>query len=159
MAKSSAFSFTNTTAQSGSITPIALGLVSNYAVAEDTANMAVLNNKTALIDAQELVSYKSTSLKEIKNGLNIQYPAPTTAGLQYSVQVEETLVTTDSADPSFRVDEPIICNISFRHNKSGNISSTIMVEVLKRAVSALMHDNGTWRFDDLMRSAERPVTD
>jgi hypothetical protein len=160
MARTSTFGFTNKTAGSVTVTPLALGLTTNYALMQDSSNQAVLNNKTAPIDVQEIISYRSQNLDKIRNQLNIQYPAPVTnSGVQYGVQMEETLTTTDSGDASFRVDEPIVMTLTVRHPKSGNIGNSQISEVFLRLISSLMRVDGTWRFDDLMRSAERPVTE
>jgi hypothetical protein len=159
MAKVSAFTFTNKTASANTITPLALGLTSNYAVSTEVANQAVLNNKTADIDAMELISYRTQSVKNVANNLDIRNPAKVTSGIQYGVQIEETLVTTDSDDATFRVDEPIVASLNIRHPKSGNIDNSVVAEVVLRLISTLMRANGTWRFDDLMRSAERPIAD
>jgi hypothetical protein len=128
-------------------------------VASDTANDAVLNNKTAPIDAQEIISFRTRDLPKVNHSLNIQNPGKVTSGVQYSVQVEETLVTTDDADTSFRIDEPIVVSVSVRHPKSGNITGSIVASAVERAISSLKMADGTWRFDDLMRSAERPIAD
>lgn len=159
MAKVSAFGFTNTTAGSNTVTPLALGLTSNYAVKSDTADTAELNNKTAPIDIEELVTYRSRDIQTVNTNLNIQYPSPVKKGIQYQVMVEDTLSTTDSADPDFRIDEPIVMQLTVRHPKSGNINNAAVGTVFLRLISSLMKTDGTWRFDDLMRSAERPVTD
>jgi len=158
--RSSKFGFTNTEDSANALTQKALGLTSNYAITEEGANSAVLNNKTAPLDIQEVVSFKSEKINKLKtNAVNIQYPSPVTQGISYSVQVTDTLSTTDSVDATFRVDEAIVCTISFRHPHSGNISGEHIATVFGRAVSALRKADGTWRFDDLMRGAERPVTD
>lgn len=159
MAIASGFTFTNTTSSTHTITPVELGVVTNYAVMSETANNAVLNNKTAGIDSQELISYRTLKLKDVANNLDIRHPASVTSGIQYGVQVEETLVTTDTADPTFRVDEPIVISINIRHPKSANFSNTLVTQAFLRTVSALRRADGTWRFDDLMRSAERPIAD
>jgi hypothetical protein len=159
MSKVSAFGFTNTTAGSNNITPIDLGLTSNYAVKSDTADTAVLNNKTAPIDVEEIVTYRSRDIQVVNTSLNIQYPSPVKKGIQYQVMVEDTLSTTDTADADFRVDEPIVCQLTIRHPKSGNIGNAEVATVFTRLISSLMKEDGTWRFDDLMRSAERPVVD
>lgn len=159
MSKTSAFAFTNTSDAATSVTPKALGLTTNYAISEETANQAVLNNKTAPIDAQEIVSYRTLRIKEVNNNLNIQYPAPVKSGIQYGVQLEETLVTTDTTDSAFRVDEPIVLTLNVRHPRSGNITNDIVGSAMIRLISTLLRSDGTWRFDDLMRSAERPVAD
>lgn len=159
MAKVSAFGFTNTTAGSHNITPPALGLTSNYALAEEDANNAILNNKTAPIDAEEIVTFRSRGIAQVNTDLNIQYPSKVKSGIQYQVQVEDVLMTTDSDDASFRVDEPIVALLTIRHPKSGNINSQIIGTVVNRLLACLMKADGTWRFDDLMRGAERPVVD
>jgi hypothetical protein len=156
MAKTSTFKYTNTTASANDVTAIALDVIGNYAVERDTARNAVLNNKTAPIDAQEVISYRSADIAEVRNSLNIQNPAKVGSGIQYSVQIEDTLVTEDSST-DFRVDEPIVATLSIRHGKSGNITNAIVAQVVTRLISACMRADGTWRFDDLMRSAERPV--
>lgn len=158
MSKSSSFGFTNTTAGSHSVTQTALGLTSNYSLASDTSDVVRLNNKTAPIDQEELIEFRSRSV-QLKTPLNIQYPSPVQSGIEYSMRIDDLLSTTDSSDASFRVDEPITCVITFRHPKSGNITGTQVGTVFERALSALMKADGTWRFDDLMRSAERPVVD
>lgn len=160
MAKTSSFGFTNNTDGTPEVTIKALGLTTNYAVSTEIANQATLNNKTAPIDLQEVISYRSDDIANLKaNAVNIQYPSPVKSGISYSVQVTDTLSTTDSNDATFRVDEPIQCTVSFRHPKSGNITGSEVATVFVRAISALMKADGTWRFDDLMRGAERPISD
>lgn len=159
MARQSAFGYTNTTAGSNTLTPPALGLTTNYALAGDTASEAILNNKTAPIDAEEIVTFRSRDIAQVNTGLNIQYPSPIKSGIQYQVQVEDVLSTTDTDDASFRVDEPIVALLTIRHPKSGNISNTYVAAVVQRLIASLIKADGTWRFDDLMRSAERPVVD
>jgi hypothetical protein len=136
-----------------------LGLTTNYALTQDDASRVRLNNKTAPIDAMEIISYASQDIGQVKNDLNLVYPSPVRGGIQYSVVVQETLSTTDDTDTSFRVDEPIIASLSIRHPKSGNITGAIVGEVVCRLLSSLFKEDGTWRFDDLMRSAERPVVE
>jgi hypothetical protein len=158
MARVSQFGFTNTTAGENTVTPKKLGLTSNYSLSQDVADVAKLNNKTAPIDQEEIIAFRSRDT-ELRTEANIQYPSKVTKGIEYSVRLDDVLSTTDSADATFRVDEPIICTISFRHPKSGNITGAHVATVFERAISALMKEDGTYRFDDLMRSAERPVVD
>lgn len=159
MAKTSAFGFTNKTASTHLITPVELGVVSNYAVTADTANQAVLDNKTAPIDAQEIISYRSRNLDRVNNNLTVNNPAKVPKGIEYGIQLEAVLVTTDSEDSTFRVDEPIVGTLTLRHQKSGNITDEIIGEFATRLLSAARKADGTWRFSDLMRSAERPIVD
>lgn len=159
MSKQSSFGFTNTSLGTHDVDQIALGLTSNYSLQEDAADVVKMNNKTAPIDKEELISFRSRTGKKIATELNIQYPSPVSNTVEYSVRVDDVLSTTDTADANYRIDEPIVVSIAFRHPKSGNITSTHVATVLQRAISALMKADGTWRMDDLMRSAERPVVD
>jgi hypothetical protein len=159
MAKQSRFGYTNTEENVNTVTPFALGLTGNYALAKEDANNAVLNNKTAPIDAEEIVTFRSRPIATVNTDLNIQYPSKVSAGIQYQAQVEAVLTTTDTDDSSFRVDEPILALLTIRHPKSGNITSTQVAEVVRRLIGSLVKSDGTWRFDDLMRGAERPVVD
>jgi len=159
MSKTSQFGFTNTTAGSHDVTQVALGLTTNYAVSTESADVAVLNNKTAPIDTEEIVTFRSRDIQQVNTNLNIQFPSPVRKGIQYQVMVEDTLSTTDSVDADFRVDEPIVAQLTIRHPKSGNITNALVGQVFTRLISAVMKSDGTWRFEDLMRQAERPVVD
>jgi hypothetical protein len=159
MAKQSQFGFTNIMDGSNTITPKALGLTTNYALTGEDANNAILNNKTAPIDAEEIVTYRSRSIPVVNTDLNIQNPSKVKGGVQYQVQLEDVLVTTDSDDASFRVDEPIVAMLTVRHPRSGNITEQHVATIFNRLISCLMKSDGTWRFADLMRGAERPIAD
>jgi hypothetical protein len=159
MARQSSFGYTNVTAGSHDVTPTALQLTQNYSLAQDGADIVKMNNKTAPIDVEEIIAFRSRALNGMNTEVNIQYPSPVKNAIEYSVRVDDTLSTTDTADASFRIDEPIVCSIAFRHPKSGNITGAHVAQVFNRAISALMKEDGSWRFDDLMRSAERPVVD
>jgi hypothetical protein len=159
MSKVSAFGFTNNSDAAVAITPKALGLTTNYSVVADTATEARLNNKTAPIDVEEMIWFKSRNIPKVDSDLNIQYPSPVKGGIQYWITAEDTLSTTDTDDATFRVDEPIVAQLNIRHPKSGNITADLVGQVVTRLLSACRRADGSWRFDDLMRSAERPVTD
>jgi hypothetical protein len=159
MAKVSAYGFTNVTPSTHDVTPINLGVTTNYATDSVSPNAANLSNKTAPIDIEELISYRSRDIDKVPTQLNIQYPSKVTQGVEYGVKVEATLSTTDSADASFRVDEPIVMTLAIKHPKSGNISNALVSQLFVRMVSTLVRSDGTYRFDDLMRGAEMPVVD
>jgi hypothetical protein len=158
MALSSEFKFTNTAAGTATITRTNLGLLDNYALAQDSGNEAVLVNKTAPIDALERVSYQTRNIQRVDTSLEIAHPDGAKA-IQYRILEEATLVTTDSTDSTFRVDSPITAQLIIRHPKAGFIGNDEVGTVVKRLLSACMREDGTWRFDDLMRSAERPVVE
>lgn len=159
MSRTSTYGFGNNTDATFTITPKALGLTSNYAVTEDSARAAVLNNKTASIDQEEIISFRSKDLPGINTVLTLQNPSGVKKIMQYGVQYEAVLTTTDSDDTTFRVDEPIVVTATIRHPKSGNFSNNVVAQAFIRMISSLLRADGSWRFDDLMRSAERPVVD
>jgi hypothetical protein len=166
MSRVSSFSFTNTTANTHDVTPIALSMVSNYGSWDGegdkrTQNLAkentVMTNRTASTDAPELISYSSKNIPSVNTSMTNLYPPPVNTGVQYRVVVEDMLTTTETTDPTFRVDEPIVAQLIIRHPKSSNITSTQVEAVFKRLVGAVMKNDGTFRFDDLMRGCEEPV--
>jgi hypothetical protein len=155
MARTTEFKYTNTSA--ATVQPSAipqLNVVDNYAVETDSSRTAVLNNKTAPIDAEEKISYTSYRIPALKSELNIQNPSPVAGGILYRVEVQDVLVTTDT---DFRLDEPVLAAITIRHPLSGNMTNAVVGQVVDRLYAALRKADGSWRFDDLMRSAERPV--
>jgi hypothetical protein len=158
MAKTSSFGFTNVTENTNDITPFKLGLLTNYS-AEDAPEQCEMNNKTTPIDVEELITYRAKKIPTVNTDLNIQYPSPVKSGVQYQVMIQDTLSTTDSSDPNFRVDEPIVAYLQVRHPRSGNITNAHVATVVTRLISSLFKEDGTWRFDDLMRLSERPVVD
>jgi hypothetical protein len=159
MARTSSFGFTNTTAGSNTVTPLKLGLTSNYALARDNDDVVDLNNKTAPISQEELITFRSRKVKDIPTQITVNNPAPVKEGIEYGIKLEEILQTVDSGDASFVVDDPITCTVTFRHKRSGYVTNQHVATVFLRAISSLMKEDGTWRFDDLMRSAERPIAD
>lgn len=164
MARTSSFGFTNTTGSTHPLTPTELGLVgTNYTIQDDKdAKGKALNqikcvNKTAPTDCEEVIVFKVQDIDSVTAKVEIENPAKSTKGVQYTVMSHCVLTTTDP-DYDFRVDEPIVASIQIRHNKSGNITPEHVGTVLMRAVSACRRNDGSWRFDDLMRGADKPYS-
>lgn len=158
MAKTSTFGYTNVTQTERTRNEYSLGLVQNYALVTEDPDQVVIDNTQAPLDQQELVTYQSRALPRINSSVVNNFPAPTTAGIQYVVKVEELLSTTDS-DTGIRVDEPITMYVVVKHPRSGNITDNIVTEVWRRLNGALMKSDGTYRWSELMRSALKPVED
>lgn len=154
----SSFAFTNTTAMTKSITPIAIKPTTNYAKVEDEPDQAVLSNKTCPLDQGELISYKASKVAKVSTTQTIQNPSVVPNGIQYVIKAEEILRTID-ADGKIVCDEPIVAYLTIRHQCSGNITNALIGQVVTRVLGACMREDGTWRFDDLMRSALVPVED
>jgi hypothetical protein len=159
MGKISSYGFTNTSPNEHPVTPIQLDLVSNYALNKDDADLCVLANKTAPIDQEELVTFRTRLLPKLDTYLNIQNPAKVKGGIQYSATVEAVRTTTDTEDSSFRVDEPIVASLSIRHPRSGNFDATAVDQIITRLIGTIYKADGTTRIADMMRGAERPIED
>lgn len=156
MALTSSFGYTNKVANTTKVTPVDVQPVTNYARTEETPNQCVLNNITCPLDQGELLTYKVLELDKVTCQQYIQNPAPVRNGVQYVVKMEEILRTVDSAG-DIVMDEPIIAYLTIKHQKSGNITSAKIEEVVSRLIGACMKTDGTWRFSDLMRSAINPT--
>lgn len=158
MAKSSSFAFTNVTANTVKLSPIDMKVVTNYSRIENTANSCTLSNKTTPLDQGELVVYRCNDLDRVTSTQKIQNPAPVQNGIQYVVKVEEILRTVD-ANGDIICDEPVVAYLTVRHQKSGNITPAHIEQVVSRLMGACQRSAGTFRFDDLMRSALSPIAD
>lgn len=153
----SSFKFGNATeSATREIKTYDLGVVENYALTSDEPTVVVLKNTTTPIDAEEILSFRCRDMGKVNTNLNIQYPGVVQSGIQYQAQLEAVLSTQD-AETNFRVDEPIVVSLSIRHPKSGNITEANVVTLVERLLSAMMKDDGSWRINDLMRSALRPT--
>lgn len=157
MAKQSTFGFTNVTANAVKVTPVDVKVVSNYARTEDEADVCVLSNKTAPLDQGELITYRANDLDRVSSTQVVQNPAPVRNGVQYVIKVEDILRTVESTTGTILMDEPVVAYLTIRHQKSGNVTPAIVADVVSRVIGACMRTDGTWRFDDLMRSALAPI--
>lgn len=151
------FGFTNTAADTFNIVPVDVKAASNYAVTQDEPTELVSSNKTAPIDQPEILTYRCQDLKTVNLAMKNMYPPTITTGVQYVVKLDELASLTDSTDPSFRVDLPISAYLTIRHNKSGYVTSDMVASVVKRLLGACMKEDGTWRFNELMRSSLKPT--
>lgn len=150
------FGFTNNSESKSPVTPIDIGVTTNYALIEDEPTSCVLTNKTAPIDIGELLSYKCTNIKNVSTAQDVLHPAKVTAGVQYVVKLEEIASVTSDTDPSFRTDLPIVAYLTIRHPKAGEITEDMVAQTVRRLIGACRKSDGSWRFGDLMRSSLKP---
>jgi len=159
MSKTINFLYTNKgTENSHHVVADCIGLTTNYSFTADTSEECTLDNKTAPIGT-ELITYQCRDIKNVNTALNVQYPSPVKSGVQYTIKLEDLARVTDTTDASFCVDEPIVITLSIRHHKADLITNDVVTTAFKRLVSSIERTNGTFRFDDLMRSAERPIAE
>lgn len=155
----SSFGFTNVTDSAHLITPKNLQLLEEYALKQDEPTVVELDNVTCPLDQGEIVSFKCSNVNRVSTSQEIRNPAKVVTGVQYLAKVEEILRTTSATDADFVVDEPIVAYLTIRHPKSGNITSAHIETVVNRLLGTLTKADGTWRFDELMRSALKPTED
>lgn len=155
---SCAFSFTNTANLETAVTPTDLKPVTVYAKSEDEPTRVVLKNKTCALDQGEVLTFMCKEVDKVSTSQHIQNPTKVPNGVQYVVKLEEILRSTD-ADGTVISDEPIVMYLTVRHQLTSNISDEIIGTVFKRLIGACYREDGTLRFNDLMRSALVPVVD
>lgn len=155
----SSFSFSNTSAMSGvTVAPTDLKPVSNYAKIEDEATVVTLSNKTAAIAQGELLTYGCQPIKSVATKQKSTNPGKVAEGVQYQVRLDE-LLRTESSDGSIVYDEPIVAYLVVRHPLSSNITASHIGTCVTRLIGACMREDGTFRFDDIMRSGLTPNAD
>jgi len=157
--KTSSFSFTNTTEHSVDVTPISLGVVTNYAKVADAANRFAGQNKTASVGQGELLQYGCDNIKDVQTDQKVYNPGKVTAGVRYRIRLDEILRTTDSGDATYVVDDPIVLELQIKHSMSGNVTASHIETCFKRLIGACMRSDGSFRFDDLMLSGLTPTVD
>lgn len=159
MPKSSSFGYTNVTANAKTVAPVSLKVVTNYSrLGTDKAEECVLSNKTAPLDVGEMITYRANDLDKVTSTQQIQNPTPNRSGIQYVVKVEDILRTVD-ANGNIISDEPVVAYLTIRHQKSGNVTPAHVESIVSRVIGACQRADGTFRYDDLMRSGITPIAD
>lgn len=148
---------TNTTANTHTLTPIDLGLTTNYSGGFEDGSY-IMNNKTNPLDQGERLTYRYQELSKVSTSQPIAYPSKMKNGMQYVIKLEEILRTTD-ADGEIVQDEPLVMYLTVRHQRTGTITAAHVDAALARLLGEIIKDDGTSRFGDMMRGAIQPVTE
>lgn len=156
MSNVSSFGYTNNAASVTAVTPVAIfgtdDSAVNYGKTADEPNVVVRSNKTCALDQGEVLTTRYNDLKKISTSQTIQNPLPIKDGCQYVIKLEEILRTVDS-NGIIVGDEPIVAYLTIRHQKSGNITSTLIDEVVRRLLGACYASaDGTPYWNEFMRS-------
>lgn len=135
-----------------------IGIMDNYAGLIDDPGVYRVDNVTCTNNAQEKVEYHARDIKDL-NGVmvDILHPAPVNFNEEFGIKWEGILVTTDDSDPTFELDEPIRCTISFKAPKSGTVTAQHLNEALGRTLSYLIKEDGSSRLAELMKKSCRPT--
>jgi hypothetical protein len=156
------FGFTNREETGAIIKLVKINETTDYGVTSDEPTECIMANTTAPIGKDELVTNFCTPIKNVNSKLDMANPGPMTKGIQYGTRVDATLVTTDSSNPAYEIDEPIVVQISVRHPRSNHFTSALVSEAVNRCISAFygnLFDSSTDHVGQLMRSALQPMPD
>lgn len=156
MALSGSWGFTNTTASTVDLTPVAIGL-SNYAVTVDDPGKCLMKNLTGPIDQVETLTFMSQELGSITQEEKNSHPPKVAGGRLITAKIEAKKRITSSVDDTYIEDLPCSCNISWRFPKNSQITATDLLTLLKRVVGALQ-DSSTdgYIIDQLMMQNMNP---
>lgn len=163
MSTTYSFGFTNSTPSTASLTPIAVGAVTNYAKTKDDPEVAVIKNRTTELDQQEAITYRSRPIPKVGPDIPVYNPAKVQDGVLYSVNVQDILRETREDGTIY--DHPIEMWLTVKHDVSSawttpNPSGVSRVgEVLRRLLGGCYTDGGKERFDALAKSALIPSED
>lgn len=160
------FSYSNTTKSGETISPNALGIVTNYARVTDEPDVARVSNKTASLEQPEIVTYRSKPIPKISLSVPVRNPGPVSDGVQYSVVLESVYRSTVGTET---IDEPVKAWLTIQHPNTNTWTNAVLAEFVERLISCLLKNqastgsgsvpNTDWRFEDLMRSALMPAED
>jgi hypothetical protein len=162
MAKSTSFTFSNSTATTSKSVPLFdMNEPVNYAWEKTESDNARGTNSTsvgALSSNSEIIEIKAQKFNNVNMPLKLDYPKKGIGAVQYCSCLSTFVRTTDSADPDFIQDDPIFVQITVRHSRSPYITESHVGTAIGRAVSAMQHADGDWRFNDLAKGNVTPHT-
>lgn len=124
------------------------GLV-NYAkdfrVQKNGTNDVTLTNLTSPVDQPEKFRFAISDIANIytNTGIDPSVWGANRQGQSLLIQVSEVFSVTDSADPKYRIDLPVVCNITLKAPKSNLITSDMLLTLLGRAVSGAFETGST----------------
>lgn len=124
----------------------------DFRVQKNGTTDITLVNLTSPIDRPEKFRFAISDIANIytNTGIDPSVWGANRQGQSLLIQLSEILSVTDSADPSYRVDLPVVCNITLKTPKSGLISSEFILGLLGRAVSGAF-DTGSTSTDGIKR--------
>lgn len=162
MAKTGGFSYTNTTATTHkTISLYDLKELENYGTNGGDGIRTYTNTQASSSDAPERFSFFSSTKKNIGTSLPVAYPSQrrtaasdknssVAEGVKYGLKYEAIHTTTDSGDATYRVDRPVVAELSLAHEVVDTLTVSQLMDVLGRMYSFLEKENGTSRLADLM---------
>lgn len=150
--------FSNSTESTHTVTPIELGLCTNYAVDNDTDNNCTLRNKRCTgFGSGETIQIFGSDVAKLDVKVPVQNPDLAAGYHRFATRVDTVLRSTDANGNV--TDIPIVAQLIVSHQKSDLIDANDLAVVATRAISAARRADGTWRFDDYGLGAYKPYVD
>jgi hypothetical protein len=146
--------YTNTESRVQTLPEYDLGLTTNYFVVKDEPDQVMLDNHTAP-KHKELITLTANSVAAVNTNCRVAFPNPVRGGTRIRVQLE-TLVKNTLADGS-EVEDPINMYLTAVVPDNGFVTDADVAEVFRRLVSVLHKDDGSYRFDELLRGGLKPT--
>lgn len=117
----------------------------DFRVQKNNTNDVTLINLTSPVDQPEKFRFAISDIANIytNTGIDPSVWGANRQGQSLLIQVSEVFSVTDSADPSYRVDLPVVCNITLKTPKSGLITNEAILGLLGRAVSGAFETGAT----------------
>lgn len=140
MARTTNLGYTDTAIPGVTSLSLPRGLVNfgtDFSVQKNGVTDITLTNLTCPLDQPEKFRFAIQTIANIyaNTGVDPSVWGANRQGQSLLIQLSEVASVTDSTDPSFRVDLPITCNITFKAPMNSAITPEILLALLGRAVS------------------------
>lgn len=164
MASTTTFGYTDTVQTPKNIAVPDLSYVQDFAIVRDTPDEVILTNRTCPIDQPETIRFGYQGIANVyaNTGIDPAYTSVTKRGVSLVLQVNDILrVTEQSADGGTTlstVDLPISSHLVVRAPLNQYVTSNLVMQVVKRAISSLFATGKTddSRLNALLRHALAP---
>lgn len=153
MSKITSWGFTNVSLLANEVKPVILNLFSEYSKKELADGSTRYTNLSSPSDSMETITIKAKKLADVRINEAIQNPSKNKGGVQYSIQVEDILSTTETEDPAYRIDEPLAVTITVRHAASANVTPAHVEVAVARALGAMYYADGASRLPRFIRQS------
>lgn len=110
----------------------------DFKVLSNVPGEVVATNLTSPVDQAETFRWSQKLVPNVYSGTDIDPTAylPSRRGTSTLIELRGTWVETDSVDPMYRKAMPFRCGIVIAVPSYGNITATMVLNALKRTVSA-----------------------
>lgn len=153
MAITSGFAFTNATATTHKAVSLLDLDENNYSlpkrVGENELRYENLTDGSTL--TSEVIRVRTQTGGKVDTVLNVENPTKATSSRIFSVTLEDMLITTDTVDPTYEVDNPIVAKLSIAIPRDKNITASHVNTVINRLLSLFQDTSGSSKVASLMQ--------